>query len=473
MGAPSKRAKRTRQATEFDIIRLAQALKPPRSYSLGGSWTVERIRAARDLQIVGDFCQPARLARWARSDDALFTALRNRLSPARSLPVELRAAGYDSSSPEPTSAVTARAERVRDEGDALFGPRGIAVKRTTCSDINEALANHGVAFGHNVWTPRPDGSRVDVEHRCWPIEHVKWNPSRCVYETRTAEGQMEDICHGDGRWTIYRLNDVEPWTWGAIVPGANIWMDRGFGVRDRGRASTSHGNAKVIGELPENVAIDSPEGQAFLLLLQTMHEALPYGIRPHGSKTEMLVNTSTSWQVFSDIIKERLSDAARVYLGHDGSIRAQGGNYIKDGYLFGVSADIVEADIRGIEDGIFEGVIQPWTAVNFGTSDLAPKRCYLLPDADEETLRSATAARRKLLFEDIKEAKAAGIVVDQEYVNARAHELGVDPPKLTATPLGTPDAEPQASPPPASPAPPDAPGPPNAAANRRSLRAIR
>jgi hypothetical protein len=218
-------------------------------------------------------------------------------------------------------------------------------------------------------------------------------------------------------------------------------LDRQFGVRDRSRASTSHGNAKMIGELPEGVAIDSPEGEAFLMLLRTMHEALPYGIRPAGSKTEMMVNQSASWQIFKEIIDSRLGDAARVYLGHDGTIRAAGGNYIKDGYLFGVSADIVEADLRTLERGFFEGVLQPWTALNFGDSSLAPMRRWLMPDADEDTRRASIAERRTKFWADLAAARAAGVVVDQAFVIALAEEFGVRAPQLAdAAPLPTPEA---------------------------------
>jgi len=414
MATTTKRAKRVRTAAEFNPVKLAEAMKPPRFTGAAYAWDLEAIRAARQQQMEGNFQLPSKLAEAQKSDDGIFTALRNRLSPARGLPVGLIPAN-----------ATAKAVRVKEEAEALYGIKGVGCHPGAFSDINECVADHGVAFGVNVLTPRADGSRVDIEHTYWPIEHVYWDRTTRAFVTRLDNGSLETICHGDGRWTIYTQHSSRPWRWGALLSTALIWADRQFGVRDRSRASTSHGNAKMIGELPEGVAIDSPEGEAFLMLLRTMHEALPYGIRPAGSKTEMMVNQSASWQIFKEIVDSRLSDAARVYLGHDGSIRAAGGNYIKDGYLFGVSADIVEADLRTMERGFFEGVLQPWTALNFGDSSLAPMRRWLMPDADEETRIESATKRRESLYKAISDARAAGLVVDQAYVDQIARELGV------------------------------------------------
>lgn len=430
MATSTKRAKRVRTAAEFNPVKLAEGLKPPRFTGGAYAWDLDAIRAARQQQMEGNFQLPAKLAEAQKSDDGIFTALRNRLSPARGLPVGLIAAN-----------ASAKAQRIKDEAEALYGIKGVGCPSGAFSDINECIADHGVAFGVNVLTPRADGSRVDIEHTYWPIEHVYWDRTIRAFVTRLDNGQLETICHGDGRWTIYTQHSSRPWRWGALLSTALIWADRQFGVRDRSRASNSHGNAKMIGELPEGVAIDSPEGEAFLMLLRTMHEALPYGIRPAGSKTEMLVNQSASWQIFKEIIDSRLGDAARVYLGHDGTIRAGGGNYIKDGYLFGVSADIVEADLRTMERGFYEGVLQPWTALNFGDSSLAPMRRWLMPDADEDTRRASIAERRTKFWADLAAARAAGVIVDQAFVNALADEFGVRAPQLAeAAPLPTPEA---------------------------------
>lgn len=419
MGTP-KRAKRARAAGEFDLVKLAAELRPMVSNNLFFAWDLESIRTARTAQLHGNMQPAASLALAVKTDAAIYSALQNRLAPQRGLPIELAAAND-----------TALAKIQKCEGEDLFGQDGITLPTEVRTEIGEALAMHGFSVATNVWTPRCDGRRVDVEIRPWPMEHVRFNRATKMLETRTESHGLEEIRHGNGRWIVFAQTRTSPWGWGALLALALIWADRAFGIRDRSRASTSHGNAKMIGELPQGIPLDGPEAAAFLLLLKTMHEALPYGIRPAGAKTDMLVNTSTAWQVFKEIIDSNLSDAARVLLGHDGTIRAAGGNYIKDGYLFGVSADIVESDVHTIERGLYTGTIEPWAAMNYGSSDHAPRVKYKLPDADADTLRSAMAARKKAFWEDIAATKANGFALTQKYVDELAEDYGVRPPSLT------------------------------------------
>lgn len=431
MGAKTKRAKVVRTSTEFDLIELVQRLRAPRETAIGGTgWTRESIRSARDLQMRGQFNRPKKLAAAQKVDDGLYTALRNRLAPTRGLPIELT----------PPNA-SARAARVHIEADAQFGMKGIAIKADTVFNLHEDLANHGVAFGLVTMTPRADGSRVDTSLSYWPIQFVRWDALERTFKTRVEDDFEEEvITHGDGRWVVIRQAEVDPWLWGAVIATGLVFEDRQFGLKDRSGGSRSLGGAKMVGELPPDVPIDSADGRAFLMFLATMHEALPYGLRPAGAKTELLVNTSTNWQIFDAIIKGRLGDGARVYNGHDGATTAVGGNYIKDGLLFGNTVNIVESDLFALETALFEGVIVPWTAINFGDSTLAPWRHWVMPDADADARFDSVAKRRKAMREDVKEAREAGLLVDQEYVDALAKAFELDAPRVATHDLPGSDA---------------------------------
>src|SRR5262249_10848254 len=152
--------------------------------------------------------------------------------------------------------------------------------------------------------------------------------------------------------------------------------------------------AKVIGEMPEGVPLQkdgalSDEAAAMVELLRAIASGdSPIGIRPAGSKTDFLVNTSTAWQIFENLSTNAEKAAARIYLGTDGTLGAQGGAPGVDiKALFGVASTIVEGDLECLERGFKTGTIEPWTALNFGDSSLAPTRKYLLPDPDLQTLR--------------------------------------------------------------------------------------
>lgn len=426
MGAVSKRAKKVRSAGEFDLVRLAAETRPPKVSTGSYAWTLDSIRTARDAQMAGRFVLAARLAESSRTDYAIFASFLNRLAPQRGLPVDLVAPND-----------TARALKVRDEGVALFGPRGVGIHPDTLADIDGTLANHGVAFGVNTVTPREDGSRVDFELKSWPIEFVIWDPIRRAYRTQVEGFAQEYICHGDGRWVIFQEQEYEPWKHGAILAIAMLWADHAFGVRDRAKASTAHGNAKVIGTMPEGLALEdatghlTPEGQAFLELLRNVASVdTPVGIKPFGTVLDYITNNSTAWQIFKEIIDSGDKAADRIYLGTPTAAPAAGGDAV--GYLFGVRNDIVEGALRAIERGIKTGVIDPWAAINFGDSTLAPDRVYLMPDADEDARRKSLAERTTAFFAAIKAAKDNGFETSANYIKALADAFGVAAPTLPA-----------------------------------------
>jgi hypothetical protein len=429
MGAPSKRAKRIRQSSEFDMGRLTRALNPPRSGAGAYAWGLEEIKSARDSQMRGLFSRPARLAESMRTDDALFVARANRLAPQRCIEVGIEAVD------------SARAKSIAGEAEALFGAKGIAIAPETAADLHGYVVDHGVAFGRVLWTPREDGSRVDPTLRAWPIEFVRWDSTLESFVTQTDGGPEEMITHGDGAWVIFCKHEIEPFKHGAILPAALVWARHAFASRDWAKGSVAHGNAKVIGTMPDGVPLQDENGvtaqaAAFLELLQAIGSGDgPTGIKPAGSTIDFLTNNSTAWQVWNELVQNAEKAAARVYLGTDGMLGSQGGAPGVDiQALFGVASTIVEGDLECLERGFKTGLIEPWTAINFGDSTLAPTRKYLLPDPDEHSRRLETAERCEKFFAAVKAANEAGFEMTDEYIDTLAALYGVPAPKLAVKP---------------------------------------
>lgn len=431
MGAPSKRARKVRSSSEFDVRRLAAEVRPPNLSPSAYSWLLPDIVAARDAQMRGQFKLPARLAESMRTDDAIFVARSNRLAPQKSLEVSL----------EPGKG--ARALPIAREAEALFGADALGVAPETLADIHGCLIDHEIAFACAVAKPRDDGSRVDYSLRAWPIEWVRWDSIACTFKTQTADGPEEPIVHGDGRWIIFSKHELEPFKHGALLPAALVWARHAFAIRDWAKGSTSHGNAKVVGEMPSGMALQSADGAltaeaaSFLELLKAMASSdAPAGIRPAGSKTEYVTNTSTAWQVWNELAQNAEKAAARIYLGTDGTLGAQGGAPGVDiQALFGVAAALVEGDLECLERGLKTGLIDPWCAINFGDSSLAPTRRYVRPDPDAEALHKSLAERSAAFYADLKGARDAGIPLSQEFVDALADDYQVRAPRIAvATP---------------------------------------
>jgi hypothetical protein len=175
---------------------------------------------------------------------------------------------------------------------------------------------------------------------------------------------------------------------------------------------------------------------------------MPYGIRPSGAKIDLLANPGTMWEVFAKLAESAERAAARIYLGTDGVLGAQGGAPGVDvSALFGVATSKTQSDIMCIGNGLDSGLIRVWAAINFGDDKLAPKRVLTFPDPDESRVREDFGKRNDAFLKALKSGRDAGGQLTQTYVDALAEKYGVPTlllapaPQLPAAPV-TPAASP-------------------------------
>lgn len=405
-----------RDAREFNG---AAAVAAPRRTRPADGWTLEAIREARDAQLRGDFKRPVRLAEAIRTDDALFVAYHNRLAPHNAISAKL----------------TPQGDGTRGAATCRKAEASIHSSRSVIEGIIGTMANHGVAIGYIEHEPSDDGTRVDFRLTEWPLEHVKWNDSRECLETRTRDGQIVDIVHGDSRWVVFRKFQNLPWTQEAcLLPASFVWAAHANGLKDWAQVSTSHGQAKIIGALPEGVSLQSdaagtltPQAEGLLNMLQDLVSGeAGAGIHEANAKVNFLANGSTAWQVFHELIQNREKAAARIYTGTDATMGSQGGAPGVDiAALFGVATTKVQGDFGAIESAWYTGVSQPWAAMNEGDSRYAPRLVYQMPDTDSKAKRLEEKEKLDLLFDAIERYKGGGMLVTQEVVNMLAALFGV------------------------------------------------
>jgi hypothetical protein len=387
------------------------------------SWPLDAIRGARDAQLNGDFAKAAPLGTAMRLDDAIFVAHHNRTAPIGSLNLAVDSAG------------TTRGDSIAKKAkDLVTAPRSVLLS------LASTLVLHGVAFGQVTRETLDDGEEVAMSVKEWPIEFVKWNETKGLYETKVDGGEVVDIVHGDGEWIIFAKQDTLPHQHEAcVLPGSLIFAAHLDSIKSWNAASSSHGQAKLIGELPEGVPLQegdegtlSAEAAAFLsMLTDVISGESGAGIRPAGSKTDFVANGSSAWQVFSELAMNREKAAARVWLGNDGVLGSVGGAPGVDiATLFGVATTKVQGDVDAIEKGLYEGLYVPWTAVNFGDARLAPRLKFEIPDADAAQKNEQKKAARLAFFEAIELLKKNSMVIDQPVIDAIAEEYGVDAPLL-------------------------------------------
>ena len=438
-----KRAKKIRKSEEFQPARLRRPPRPPVLPSQAYSWDLPAIMSARDAQMRGQFRTAVQLASSMRTDHALQVARRNRLAPLRCLGIAI------------TPGKGPRASAIAGEGEALFGAEGIAISRDTIATINGDLADHGIAVGYNDWTARDDGSRVDLVHRAWPLELVMWDATERQLLTQVEPGTeqeglrsslLQPITHGDGTWVVYQSHELHPWRQDAAILGcALVWAAHAFAMRDWSRGSASHGNAKVLGTLPEGQALQklnddgaqvlTDECQAMLDVVEDIAGLdQPSVVKAFGAEVEYLMNTSRAWEVWERLASSMEKAAAREYLGTDGTLGSMGGAPGVDiSELFGVATTIVQGDITAISTGVRTGVMEPWAAVNHGDSSQVPTRSYLIVDPDEQRVREEAQKRRDETAKNevaftaaVKSRREAGFEVTQEWADKLAKQLGVE-----------------------------------------------
>lgn len=322
---------------------------------------------------------------------------------------------------------------IRCEAEDTFCSDGVAISPGVLTDVFEGLAMSGLYVCQNVWTTREDGSRDDVAMVPFPLEFVEWSePDRCLYAW-TVEGRIP-IVHGDGRWVVFAASESEPWSNGAIVALANLWVEQRYARSDRLLNSESHGDAKWIGTLPEGVPIDSQEGRDLLAEMERLYEPRRAMLKPFGSEVERVEAVSQMYQIFPSILDSNGKDAQRVLLGQDGTMTNAGGNYIKALTLFSVRMDLVEADLSCVGRGLSTGVLRPWSIRNFARYD-GLQYSWLMPDPDQDARRESIAKQVDAFNKAVKEYRENGFVIDQALVDRLAKSYGVDAPTL-ATSVG-------------------------------------
>jgi hypothetical protein len=447
--ARGKAAQPAKTAADYDLARLMQRVDQPLQPSTAFSWSLPDIIAGRDAQSAGLFHLPAEMNASMNADDAIYVAKQARVAPVEAMGVAVEAAGE-----------SGKAGRVAAQAAPLFGDGGSAMSKATEKSINRDLADHGVAFGINRrWWINPNGS-IGVEHEHWPIRDVCWDagserflaqirvdgepPPTKAPATTSFTGRIVSsvpIIDGDGRWVIYQSQAHHSWQHdAAILPGSLVWARHAFGAGDWAAVSRSHGSPKWVGTLSEegepiqetdedgNVVLTQAAKDMLALMADLASLSSAYGLKPYGSKAELIVNTSTAWQVFSELMQNAEKAAARIWTGTDALLGAQGGAPgIDISQLFGVASTIIQGDVNTITRAFHRGVIVPWTALSFGSAALAPARVYQIPDPDLQRARVDYVANETAYVAMIGARRAAQLIVDQRWLDETAKRLGVTP----------------------------------------------
>lgn len=430
-------ARARRKLPDLDQLRRARPATDdylPRTVGLG-EWRMPRVLAVRNEQARGVFREPALLLRSAKTDPAVFAALLNRIAPQMCLEITVEPCA------DVPYAARARAARALADAKKQFVGDESAISPAFRAEINETLAIHGVAFAQNVWLPRKDGTQVDVRLEVFPIEFVRWfeiapDGGKGFYAL-VLQGVWIPIVHGDGQWVVITTRELEPWTFGAMMPLAALWADRAFAVNWRGQSARSHGDSKWIGTLPAGVKTTDAGGVALINEMDQLYELQRSMIKPFGSVVERDEAMSQNWQIFRDIIASDNADVFKILTGQEP--RGDSSQRLSIAQLFGVSQDVVGSDVGAMARGINTGTVRPWSARNYGRIDLVKGIRWLMPDPEEDARIKSIADRTDSFNDQIEAFRKNGFSVTQDLVNALAKTYRIHAPPLATRALSRAD----------------------------------
>lgn len=400
-----------------DMKYLGYAFEPITPLTMTG-WNVDRIRRARDAHALGEFDVSALLADAMLVDPRIVAGLLQRLGPSLGIPREVKGGKRWNG-----KGLT---ETVRAEAEALFAPESTACPPGTLAAGFLSTAMMGPAILQNVWTPRDDATRIDVEARPWPMQLARWNEARRRYQLFTTDGELT-IEPNDGKWIVIEPYGPRSYLFGALRALALVWADRSYAIRDRSNHSAAHGSMSIVGTLPQSVATDSAEGKAFRVVLQMLQRARSGLVKAFGSAIETLEPKTLAWQIFGQIVDSSNRDIMLALNGIDGTAV-----YKPISQIDGVRYDLVRLELGAATVSYNEGLVKPWTLYNFGDADLVPRLGWLVPDPREQERLDALGRRHQAFSMALTGYRKAGVLVDQPFVDRLAASFGVDAPKLDA-----------------------------------------
>lgn len=391
---------------------------------------LERARSAVEQHDLGIFIESSTLAVASMRFGPVFAALGQAIAPALALPRVV------------SGGTRGLAKTLAEQVEAQLAPRrGLLPSPyfppTLWGSAAIDLRLMGFAVLQHVYgDPDPLTGVRPIYTRRWPTWAVQYYRWRRTYVAITADGPV-DIISGDGKFTL--LGDTEePHFDGAIRALATEVIDGRLTQQARANYVDKYGSPKLIGEMPEKVAVRTPEGDAFFEALSTIRGPDGFGVIPHGAKVDWYSISAQQSTVFKDSLDNVWQYVAAILLGTDGTMSPSTGVYSAPIFA-GVRRDLIDRMLKAMVRGVNMGHVSPWLAFNFAAS-IADRRAQglwvdpvldiPLPDPDADARMKSYAERVEKLHAIVKAERDAGFDVTQERVNQLAEKLDVEAPVL-------------------------------------------
>lgn len=406
---------------------------PASARAWAAGWDYATARAAVDAHLRGAFGSSYQLAIDLNRHPAVIAARRQRRSAITALPWILRG-------PE-------RAPHRYETDDAV---RAWGMIQPLLGEITDDIAVMGLAvLEHPLDVVETEtGPRYRVaEVRLWPLSCVEhgsailardadagpYDPDRYYARLATPDTDtgrlyipLPDPGSTDGHFTVIG-EQGRPHHRGAVIACDLEYVAAQLARRAWARLQHALGKASVVGEMPAEIPIRDPDGGLnqvatdFQRMLEALGETQIAGIRPAGSKIDMIEVTAQTATLLPDSIDASVRMFALAILGHDAGL-TRGTSVYADPKSQSVTEDLNRDTARTIVAGI-EATVNFVASLNCIMGDrritLDPK----IPDSDQDMRREAVQKRRAADDEHAAAQLAAGKAAAEQVTAERAAGL--------------------------------------------------
>lgn len=277
----------------------------------------------------------------------------------------------------------------------------------------------GLGVGQLLWAQK-DGLMVPTM-KVWHPRFVQFRWDTYTFWINTTVGQVE-LKHGDGQWVLYTPRGLDrAYMMGRVRSLYVPWLIRQWGWRDWARYDEVHGLPIRKAHVPTNAQDD--DKARFLRECAALGSEsvvrLPRDIQggeETGFDLTLLEATGTSYESFGALMTEANSCLAINILGQNLSTEVKGGSFAAATSHSDVEAALVVRDAFALEACFKTGVLQPFTALNFGNPEMVCVAHYKTEPPEDAEL---TAKTTKELGDGISALTAAGVKVDADELMSR------------------------------------------------------
>ncbi len=336
--------------------------RAPASSRVFTQWTTDDLEVAEALTNAGHLQRAADLCWALMADGRVRAALETRVRGLLRLPIVWEEAGDRRSS--------GRVARALQGGD-FYAAHSEAALFSLC--LWGILL--GVGIAQRVWELR-DGRWLGVL-RPYDARNLRWDSQQRAWFVRTVSGEVR-IVPGDRRWVLYAPScsvgadgDERPWMYGAWRACSMAWLGKKLAWGDWNHHSEMHGSPIRTGEVstdkPPSPQIRDDFTNAFGDIGGDTALLPPPGIKPM-----LLEATAQTWQMFPELIATASREVVIAITGQASSTEVQQGQETGATLHGQVRQDLIDADAQTLSTCLHDHSIADYTAINFGTNELAP-----------------------------------------------------------------------------------------------------